>query len=410
MQEESSTHEPLVVFAPLSELTLKEGVKEDAVAPLVKEGLLFTKMESEVRRRLLNVAKSADASDDVLAVLLEAELVFWASVPRPLPRVLEGTPPMAAILYSLVAGAILNRIYNCLRIFQLNSLVPSGPCWFSASGPLGQIELETAAIQDPQWKAVRRPSYGPWDSRSRKADIGIEGLGLMWDRLTPLLKVVKLKSVFCDEAKWEGYFSAAEAFAQRKAEEFAAIRSEETGEQVEAQLEGQEYEEWKIEGAINAFGQAVRKLDFDLEQGPRGRRLIRAIQFLADSAVLPYPHRFIAVITSLEALLSKESAEVSHQLAARAAWFLHPDDPSKRVETYDEVISLYRLRSDIVHGRVCSIHNMTDQILRSEGVIRVVLLKILSNDRLLGLILDKDPNAYDKHLARLGLGQTGPAT
>jgi hypothetical protein len=124
--------------------------------------------------------------------------------------------------------------------------------------------------------------------------------------------------------------------------------------------------------------------------------------------VLPYPHRFIAFITALEALFSKESAEVSHQLAARTAWFLHPDDPSKRVETYEEVVSLYRLRSDIVHGRAYSIHKMTDQILRSELIVRQVLLAILSNDRLLGLVFDKDPNSYDKHLARLSLGQTDP--
>ena len=126
MQKEPSKHEPLVVFAPLPELKLKQGVKEDAVAPLVKEGLLFTKMESELRRHLLNVAKSAGASDDVLSVLLESELIFWSSVPRPLPHPLEGVPlELTAALYSLVANAILNRVYNCFMIFQCYSFVPS---------------------------------------------------------------------------------------------------------------------------------------------------------------------------------------------------------------------------------------------------------------------------------------------
>lgn len=406
MQGQSNTHEPCVVFAPLSQLTLNQQVEKDAAAPLLEEGLLFTKMESELRRRLLNVAKSAGASDDVLEVLLESELIFWASVP-PLPSTLEGTPlKLTTALYSVVAGAILNRVSNWLMIFNLHSPVPAWPCWFSAIGSLGRIELETAAIQDPQWKEVRTPSYGPDDSRFREANKSIELLGLMWDRLTPLLKVDKLKSIFCDEAKWQGYFDAADAFAQRKREEFAAIRSEESGEPVKAQLEGNEYDDWWFDGVINAFGQAVRKLDFELEQGPRGRRLIRAIQFLSNSVMLPHPHQFIAVITSLESLFSKESAEVSHQLATRSAWFLHPNDGSKRVETYQEVIALYKLRSDIVHGRVYNISNMMDRIVASDIIIRQVLMAILSNDRVLALILDKDPNLYDKYLARLSLGQT----
>lgn len=398
---------PCVVLTPLSQITVKECIEGDIVAPLLKDGLLFTKIEPDLRRALLDTAKSADASEDVLEVLLESDLIFWASVPKSVPSILENANlQLTAALYSLIADAILNRIYNCLMIFNLHPpRLPRG-CWFYATGSPGQVELATTTILDPHWEPTRIPSYEPNNPPFRVADMSIKTLGLLWDRLSPLLKIDKLKSAFCREAKWSGYLDAAEAFAKRKAEDLAAIRSEESGELVEARMEGEIYDDWWLEGAINAFGQAVRKLDFDLEQGSRGRRLIQAVQFLSHSAMLPYPFRFVTVITCFESLFSKEPAEVSHQLAARTAWFLHPNDPSKRVETYNDVISIYKVRSDFVHGRTYNISNKMDQITKSEFIIRQVLIAMLSNDKLLSLIFDKNPILYDRYLSGLSLGQT----
>lgn len=400
-------HEPCVVFTPLSQITVKESIEGDIMGPLLKDGLLFTRIESDLRRALLDAAKSADAYDNVLEVLLESELIFWSSVPKSVPSVLENaTLEMTAALYSLVADAILNRVYNCLMIFNLHPpRLPRG-CWFYATGSPGQIELDTTTILDPRWEGTRMPSYEPNSPLFRVADMSIKGLGLLWDRFSPLLKIEKLKSAFCKEAKWSGYLDAADAFAKRKAEDLASVRSEERGESVEARMEGKMYDDWWLEGAINAFGQAVRKLDFDLEQGSRGRRLIQAVQFLSHSAMLPYPFRFVAVITCFESLFSKEPAEVSHQLAARTAWFLHPNDPSKRFETYNDVFSIYKVRSDLVHGRKYNISNKMGYISKSEAIIRQVLIAMLSNDKLLSLIFDKNPKIYDRYLSGLSLGQT----
>jgi hypothetical protein len=368
--------------------------------------LLFTKMEPKLRRALIEESKAEEASNRVMELLLESELIFWASVPQPISPSLHkfslNETKITTGIYSLVAGAILKRIYNCLMIFGLHNFGPMRECWFFAYGSPGQIKYETIKILDTQWEANFLPFIGP---EFCDADKSIEAVGIMWNRLLPFINIEKYKALFQEEVKWKGYLDAAEKYAKHKAEEFAHVRSDESGKSVEPILEGQIYDDWWSEGAINAFGKALMKLNFDLENESRGRRLIRAMQFLSNSVILPHPHRFIAVITCFECIFSKEPSEVTHQLATRTSWFLYPDDPAKRYNTYNEVIALYKIRSNIVHGRTYDISNAIDDILKSEILIRGILLKILSHDELLKMIFDRNQAVYDKYLASLSLGK-----
>lgn len=424
MQDESNICEPCVVFAPLSQLKVDSDIDEGVMDPLIKHGLLFTKMEHKLRRAIIEKSKSAKAADQVLELLLESELIFWCSIPQPLPPALQKVSfnviRLISTIYSLIAGEILKRIYNCLMIFNLHRHGPTRECWFCANGSPNQINFETIEIIDSQWKPDDFPYYGVDDPRFDKADVSIKALGIMWDRFLPFLKIDEYKAMFTDETKWNGYLKAAEVYSKHKAEEFAVIRSDETGKTVEPIgqiLEGEIYDGvhwwfgdiydgWWFDGVMSAFGRAVKKLDFNLEKGARGRRLIRALQFLSTSIMLPDPYQFISKITCLECLFSKEPAEVTHQLATRTAWFLYPDEPVKRYDTYNNVISLYKIRSNIVHGRTYDIGNEGDNILNCETIIRLVLMKILSDDEILKLIFDKDPSKYDKYLASLSLGKT----
>jgi len=410
MQEESNICEPCVVFAPLSQLKVDNDINEGVMAPLIEQGLLFTKMEHKLRRALMEKSKLAEASDQVLELLLESELIFWSSIPQPLPPALQkvslNVTKLTTAIYSFVAGEILKRIYNCLMIFNLHRHGPTQECWFCASGSPGQISFETIEIVDSQWKPNDAPYYGDDDPRFNKADGSIKALGILWDRFLHIIKIAEYKTIFSDEKKWNGYLKAAEVYSKHKAEDFAVIRSEEIGKTVEPILEGEIYDGWWFDGVVFAFGRAVKKLDFNMEKGARGRRLIRALQFLSNSIMLPDPYQFIAKITCLECLFSKEPAEVTYQLATRTAWFLYPDEPAKRYDTYNDVIYLYKIRSNIVHGRTYDIGNKGDDIVNSETIIRGVLIKILSNDEILKLIFDEDPGKYDKYLASLSLGKT----
>ena len=134
MQDESNICEPCVVFAPLSQLKVDNDIDEGVMDPLIKHGLLFTKMEHKLSRAIIEKSKSAKASDQVLDLLLESELIFWCSIPQPLPPALQKVSlnviRLISTIYSLIAGEILKRIYNCLMIFNLHRHGPTRECWF----------------------------------------------------------------------------------------------------------------------------------------------------------------------------------------------------------------------------------------------------------------------------------------
>ncbi|MBN2270532.1 MAG: hypothetical protein JXN61_07960 [Sedimentisphaerales bacterium] len=413
MPDRSDSFEPCVVFTPLPGLSIKGNISQDAMAPLLKDGLTFTNLDPTLRRSLLEVAKSAEASDDVLSLILESELIFWASVPRPLPSELAKWPIGGrASLYSYVAQKIFDRIYNVLMIFSAPASRLGNCCWFFAKGTYDQIDGESIGIVWPAW--VNDPprcyigitSESTIKLRAPKLTINFDALTLLWPMLGPLLLIDKLNSVFKDPAKQRGYHKAAEDYAKRKAEKFAKIRADETGTPTESRVEGDFYDKWWEEGYARACAMQLQDLDINLQERSKGGRLICAMQFFWDAPTLPFPYRFLAAITCLESIFSNEHKSVTFQIAARTASFLEPNDASKRAEVYNTVVSLYNLRSKIVHGRTFNILKKVDPIMEAEVLVRFVLMRLIADDSILQLILGKDRKPYEDYLSRLAPVET----
>jgi len=59
---------------------------------------------------------------------------------------------------------------------------------------------------------------------------------------------------------------------------------------------------------------------------------------------------FLSLTTALEAILTTQAQEITHQLAERAS-FLLCKEPSERYATYKDIKSIYKTRSKIVHGK-----------------------------------------------------------
>lgn len=81
-------------------------------------------------------------------------------------------------------------------------------------------------------------------------------------------------------------------------------------------------------------------------------RLASAISYFWNAMCTPFPEQsFLSLTTALECLLSTKPMEITHTLAERCA-VLVAREPSRRVSMYRTVKELYRIRSNLVHGRV----------------------------------------------------------
>jgi hypothetical protein len=412
----SNDKESYVILTPLPQLTGAGEIEQDCIA-LKDDGLFFSRMTPEVRRTLLDVSKASECSDDVLSALVESDLLFWALIPSPLPSILDELPIVRSVdLYSFVAEAILERLFNCLMICSL--VPPPLPhyCWFYAPGSLGQIDLSRVNIAEPAWEPKLMPFHVDWrDPTVTQRDVGpgFSFIGRVWDRLAPVVALDRIREAFCSEAKWTGYLNAGQAYADRKADELTEARSAETGARLEPQHGGGILDDAFLDGCYLAYGREINKLAFGEAYHSRGQRVVRALQFLSDSMRLPVPHRFVALTTCLEALFSKEPSEVTFQLASRTAWFLEPDNASERHGVFEEVISSYGLRSAIVHGRVSNIKSAPKYAEHETNLVilvRRVMMRFFMDASLYDLTFTKEPKAYDEYLTQLSLGGNDPLT
>jgi hypothetical protein len=81
-------------------------------------------------------------------------------------------------------------------------------------------------------------------------------------------------------------------------------------------------------------------------------RLAVALSTFWTSASARYPEQtFLGLCTALEALLSTQQQEITHQLAERAALVFRATAGADAVGIYKTVKKLYSTRSNIVHGR-----------------------------------------------------------
>ncbi|MGR1188859.1 hypothetical protein ACUVHH_14565 [Vibrio parahaemolyticus] len=103
-----------------------------------------------------------------------------------------------------------------------------------------------------------------------------------------------------------------------------------------------------------------------------------------------------------EALLSTNSAELSHQLAERAAFLLR-DTPEERYEHFKKTKKAYGVRSKVVHGDVLSTSQLNaakETSAHCDLVARELMKKLISDDDFLAAIQNKDNAVLDNYLIK----------
>lgn len=98
-----------------------------------------------------------------------------------------------------------------------------------------------------------------------------------------------------------------------------------------------------------------------------------------------------------EALLSSNSAELSHQLSERAAFLLRTS-PEERFEHFKKTKRAYAIRSKVVHGDIVSkkqVPDLRDIARHCDQTARELLMAILGSDELKTLYSRNDSDALD---------------
>ncbi|PKH04524.1 hypothetical protein CXF72_00460 [Psychromonas sp. MB-3u-54] len=101
-----------------------------------------------------------------------------------------------------------------------------------------------------------------------------------------------------------------------------------------------------------------------------------------------------------EALMSTNSAELTHQLAERAAFLLR-NQPEDRYEHFKQTKKAYAVRSKVVHGDVLSknqLQSIEEVSNHCDQVARELLIKALSDTDFLAALEAKDHSILDKFL------------
>jgi Apea-like HEPN len=137
------------------------------------------------------------------------------------------------------------------------------------------------------------------------------------------------------------------------------------------------------------------------------RRLSRAILFLQQARSADDLGQKIANYCSFfEATLSTSSAELSHQLSERVAFFLC-DTAAERLATFKEIKKAYGVRSKIVHGDVLT-QGAIDSLVKVSSVCdetaRKLVRKIMSSENLTRLFDQSTSDALDLYMMDLIFG------
>ncbi|WP_148279784.1 HEPN domain-containing protein [Pseudomonas syringae] len=106
-----------------------------------------------------------------------------------------------------------------------------------------------------------------------------------------------------------------------------------------------------------------------------------------------------------ESLFSTDTAELSHQLSQRIAFFLH-DDPEKRIELYKLTKKAYAVRSKAVHGDNLdsSVAHLKNLAVHCDSLARACLLKIFGNKKLYDMFSNSSRETIANYLAGMIFG------
>lgn len=111
-----------------------------------------------------------------------------------------------------------------------------------------------------------------------------------------------------------------------------------------------------------------------------------------------------------ECLFSTTTAELSHQLSERIAFFLN-EDPEKRLETYKKLKKCYSARSKVVHGdsfATNSTAELKELSIFCDNIARSAYRTIYPNNELINILEDKNSSRLDNYMLDLVFGKTKP--
>jgi hypothetical protein len=106
-----------------------------------------------------------------------------------------------------------------------------------------------------------------------------------------------------------------------------------------------------------------------------------------------------------ESLFSTDTAELSHQLSQRIAFFLH-SDPEKRLDLYRLTKKAYAVRSKTVHGDNLdsSVSALKDLAVHCDELARACLLKIFQDKKLFDTFNSGSRETVSNHLIGMVFG------
>lgn len=342
-------------------------------------GLSIRPLEPKLRRRLLDIAKEKQCSEDCLL------LFGWAPAP----------------LFSY--------------------------CWFLVAGTPDDMDLDICEMLDPKWEYLDQFTNIDWRSGQNEAvDISEEMKDLQrhWDKLSLLCQVNELNDIFIDRNVEEECRRYANEYVVGKIEELmkakhgpdavipdkAGSTNVKTGDNVTGlpilpTASDEKQRAWLLVGLSRAYRNELERLSHELNVRVLDKRLDRAFQFFTDAFGMTQPHRFIAFATCLESLFCTDSIEIAFQLASRIAWFIGSDDYDKRAAIFAMAKRLYGLRSKIVHGVKYNSTQIDDSADQLEVLVRMAFAKIIIDDDMFRKFRDEDQKACKKYLEELNLGK-----
>lgn len=164
---------PYMLITPEPQLNLQSELADYNFV----DGLSIRPLESNLRRRLLDIAKEKKCSDDCLRLLLESELIFCAQIPSRSTKA-DGSL-LEAFIYRPIAEEILKRIFRCMLLFQWVPAPLFLYCWFHISGTPDDMGLDTPKMLDAEWEYIDQFTNIDWRSGQNEAEditLGIKGL------------------------------------------------------------------------------------------------------------------------------------------------------------------------------------------------------------------------------------------
>ena len=391
---------------------------------------------SITRRKMLDAAKQANASDDVLMVTLESDHILVAKV-QMRGSSSENSGVFNAALYTQVGDLALKRFVDVLRLTEDVPDCFERSCWYMADGnPVH--DATSITLCDPKWSAppgyekAVHPGFSvlyflhdPWKSRApgllqiseleevfrsfwTDKKIVEEAHAMCRSRVQKLLRAQTAEQLGIPPEvigfEWAGEFGdSGYAVSVRVPEEYVKGDSESgKGGQAWSKM----YAQWYIEASVELYRRNLHAAELNRYVNSSQSRFQRAFQAFTNSFRMDDPFRYVARIACLEALLATEPAELTHQLASRVSWLLHPSDANARWSAYEAMKKYYSLRCKIVHGDTYRTNDFDECRGKLLELVRSLLWKVTVDDNLHGLFCAGEKAQCNEFLKRLSMGCT----